>query len=35
MKKLLDNMWFYVFLLLAVSMGLSTLVFVLYMRNLV
>jgi len=35
MKKLLDNMWFYVFLLLAVSMGLSTLVFMLYMRHLV
>jgi len=35
MKKLLDNMWFYVFLLLAVSMGLSTLVFILYMRHLV
>lgn len=34
MKKLLDNMWFFVFLLLAISMGLSTLVFVLYMRNL-
>jgi hypothetical protein len=34
-KKLLDNMWFFVFLLLAISMGLSTLVFVLYMRNLV
>jgi len=33
-KKLLDNMWFFVFLLLAISMGLSTLVFVLYMRNL-
>jgi hypothetical protein len=35
MKKLLDNMWFYVFFLLAVSMGLSTLVFMLYMRGLV
>ncbi len=35
MKKVLDNMWSFVFILLAISMGLSTLVFFLYMRTLV
>jgi hypothetical protein len=35
MKKLLDNMWFFVFALLAISMGFASLVFFVYMRSLV
>jgi hypothetical protein len=33
MRKLAENMWFFVLVLLVVSMGLSTAVFLLYMRS--
>jgi hypothetical protein len=33
MKKLLNNMWIFVALLLVVSMGLSTLFYFMYMRG--